>query len=126
MECERAYDRITLEQQVLTNVPLLNEQQKSAYDELMKAIDDENGGLFFLDAPGGTMKTFLISLILAAIRSLNGIALALASTGIAAMLLEGEITARSALKVPLNMQINETPVCNISKQSTMAKVLKNC
>lgn len=126
LERERAYDTTTLQQQVQTNVPLLNEQQKSAYDQLMKAVDDGNGGLFFLDAPGGTGKTFLISLILAAIRAQSGIALALASTGIAATLLEGGRTAHSALKLPLNLQINENPVCNISKQSAMAKVLKNC
>ena len=53
---------------------------------------------FFLDAPGGTGKTFLISLILAEIRSNNGIALAVALSGIAATLLDGGRTAHSALK----------------------------
>jgi len=42
-----------------------------------------------LDAPGGTGKFFLISLILATIRSQNKIALALVSSGIAETLLEG-------------------------------------
>lgn len=37
--------------------------------------------MFFLDAPGGTGKTFLIKLILAEIRSQNHIALALTSSG---------------------------------------------
>lgn len=46
---------------------------------------------FFLDAPGGTGKTFLLSLILAKIRSQQKIALAVASSGIA---------AHSALKLP--------------------------
>ncbi|KAJ8889746.1 hypothetical protein PR048_009247, partial [Dryococelus australis] len=31
-----------------------------------------------------------------------------------------------ALKLPLNMQCNETPICNISKHSSMAKVLQQC
>lgn len=126
LERERAYNTATLQQQVQRNVPLLNEQQKSAYDQLLKAVDDGYGGLFFLDAPGGTGKTFLISLLLATIRAQGSIALALASTGIAATLLEGGRTAHSALKLPLDMQINENPVCNIAKQSAMAKVLKNC
>lgn len=77
-----------------------------------------------MDAPGGTGKTFLIALILATIRTQNDIALALASSGIAATLLEGGRTAHSALKLPLNMQINENPICNISKNSAMAKVLQ--
>lgn len=37
------------------------------------------------------------------------IALALASSGIAAPLLDGRRTAHSTLKLPLNMQVNETP-----------------
>lgn len=92
----------------------------------MNNVSHGTGGLFFLDAPGGAGKTFLISLILATIRSDNNVALALASSGIAATLLEGGRTAHSALKLPLNMQVNETPTCNISKTSGMAKVLKVC
>jgi len=35
----------------------------------LQAVDNNTGGLFFLDAPGGTGKTFIILLILATIRS---------------------------------------------------------
>ncbi|CAH1115442.1 unnamed protein product [Psylliodes chrysocephalus] len=90
----------------------------------MKVVNDGTGGIFFLDALGGTGKMFLISLILATIRSQNGIALALASSGIAATLLEGGRTTHSALKLPLNMQINQTPTCKLSRNSAMAKVLQ--
>ena len=92
LEREREYDRHELDQSVQTNVALLNPQQKEVYDTLMKAIDDGNGGLFFLDAPGGTGKTFLISLLLATVRARSDIAVAVASSG---------ITAHSALKLPL-------------------------
>lgn len=92
LERERQYDRDALSQSVRTNVhacvhihqTLLNQQQKTAYDTLMKAVNDGCGGIFFLDAPGGTGKTFLISLILASIRAQSQIALAVASSGIAA------------------------------------------
>ncbi|GFW93891.1 ATP-dependent DNA helicase [Trichonephila clavipes] len=70
-------------------------------------------------------KTFLISIILATIRSQNNIALVIASSGIPATLLEGGRTAHSALKLSLNMQVIETP-CNISKYSGMRKVLRSC
>jgi PIF1 helicase. len=43
------------------------------------------------------------------IRSQNEIALALASSSIAATLLEGSRTAHSALKLLLNIQSNKTP-----------------
>ena len=52
-------------------------------------IDGDEGGMLFLDAPGGTGKTFLINLILTKLRSEGKIALANASSGIAATLLTG-------------------------------------
>jgi hypothetical protein len=90
----------------------------------MKAVNDGTCGYFFLNAPGGggAGKTFLISLIWATIQFQNDITLALASSGIAATLMEGSRTTHSALKLPLNMQINETPICNLSKNSAMSKV----
>lgn len=121
---ETQYDSEALKETVKRKIPLLNQQQKYVYDTLMKVVNDETGGIFFLDAPGGTGKTFLISLILATIRSQNRIALALASSGIAATLLEGGRTAHSALKLPLSMQTIETPTCNLSRNSAMAEVLK--
>jgi hypothetical protein len=39
---------------------LLNEEQRAAYDEIMSTIDSKRGGLFFVDGPGGTGKTFCI------------------------------------------------------------------
>ncbi|XP_036343195.1 uncharacterized protein LOC118752408 [Rhagoletis pomonella] len=123
---EKEYDRNELNTFVTTNLPKLNTEQRQAYDTIIDNVANERGGIFFLDAPGGTGKTFLLSLILATIRSQNNIALALASSGIAATLLDGGRTAHSALKLPLNMQVNEEPTCNISKNSGMGKVLQTC
>lgn len=104
----------------------LTEDQKYAYSKIMEAVSNECGGILFLDAPGGTGKTFLLNLVLAEIRSRNEMAVAVASSGIAATLLEGGRTAHSALKLPLNYYQNETPTCNIGKTSGMAKILKDC
>ncbi|CAB3220694.1 unnamed protein product [Arctia plantaginis] len=123
LEREREYDHQELDLVVQKNVPLLNSQQKEVYDTLMRAIDGGNCGLYFLDAPGGTGKTFLTSVILATVRARSNIAVAFASSGIAATLLEGCCTAHSALKLPLNLQTIEEPTCNITKNSAMAKVL---
>ncbi|GFW53690.1 ATP-dependent DNA helicase [Trichonephila clavipes] len=111
---------------VRTNLPQLILEQRIAYDRIMRAITEQSGVLFFIDAPGGTGKTFLLSLILATIRSQNNIALAIASSGIAATLLDGSRTTHSALKLPLNFQNTEAPTCNISKNSEMGKVLQTC
>ncbi|KAF2893481.1 hypothetical protein ILUMI_12691 [Ignelater luminosus] len=98
----------------------------TALSESVQTVNDGNGGIFFIDAPGGTGKAFLISLILNTIRAQSQIALAVASSGIAATLLEGGRTAHSALKLPLNLKTIEEPTCNITKTSAMAKVLQNC
>lgn len=121
---EKDYDVNALAVEVQRNCSLLTPEQKAVYDILMKAVDDRQGGIFFLDAPGGTGKTFVMSLILATIRARSGIALALASSGIAATLLDGGRTAHSALKLPLNMRAVEKPNCGIGRGTAMAKVLQ--
>ena len=89
---ELNYCTVDLLSYVQSNIPKLTLQQKSTYDQIMHTVIN-GAGRFFLDAPGGTGKTFLIRLILATIRSQNNIALALASSGIAATLLPGGRTA---------------------------------
>ncbi|XP_073821586.1 uncharacterized protein [Musca autumnalis] len=126
LQREHNFDFNELGAFVESNLPKLNAQQRNIYNTLMQTVTNNNGGFYFLDAPGGTGKTFLISIILATIRSQNKIALALASSGIAATLLDGGRTAHSALKLPLDMKFNENPTCNISKSSGMAKVLQQC
>ncbi|KAE9524087.1 hypothetical protein AGLY_015452 [Aphis glycines] len=103
LQREKNYDLDEQAERVRKNVPLLNAEQKNVYDSLMKVVDDGTGGIYFLDALGGTGKTFVISLILATIRSRSQIALAVAYSGIAATLLEGGRTAHSALKLPMNL-----------------------
>lgn len=86
---EQNYDMEQLQQYVNLNKPLLTDEQTKIYDGIMEKISNSSGGIFFIDAPGGTGKTFLINLILADIRKNNGIALAVASSGIASTLLHG-------------------------------------
>ena len=119
---EHSYNTGDLQSYIQPNIPKLTREQKGIYDRIMQMINNGVGGTFFLDAPGGTGKIFLIRLILATVRSKNDIPLA--SSGIAATLLPGGRTAHSALKLTLNMQIIETPMCNISRASGMGKVLQ--
>lgn len=92
----------------------------------MHSIKSDSGKKFFLNAPAGTGKTFIINSLLTKVRSNRRIALTVASSGIAATLLEGGRTAHSAFKIPLDLINKETPMCNIPKQSHIAKVLRNC
>ncbi|UYV76412.1 hypothetical protein LAZ67_14000329 [Cordylochernes scorpioides] len=81
---------------------------------------------FFLDAPGGTGKTFIINLLLAKLRLEGLVIFAAASAGIAATLLDGGRTAHSLFKLPLNLYDDELAVCNIAKQSATSKILQQC
>lgn len=116
LQREQAFDVNELNNYVQTNLLKMLPEQKLAYDKIMHSIAAQQGGFYFLDAPGGTGKTFLISVILAQIRSQRNVAVAVASSGIAATLLDGGRTAHSGLKLPLNIQTNENAVCNIKKK----------
>jgi len=69
--------------------------KKYAFNVITESVTNNQGKVFFLDAPGGTGKTFFINLLLAQIRSSDKVALAIASLGIAATLLSGDRTAHS-------------------------------
>ena len=102
----------------------LNRDQQDAFHTVMKAVNDQNypQRMFFLNAPGGYGKTFHIEALLYTVRAMGKIALAVASSGIAAELLEGGRTAHSQFKIPI--PVNETSVCSIYLQSDDAKLLQ--
>lgn len=124
LQREKNYSNVYLSKIIQKNEPLLTIEQKNIYDQIMLAVAAEKGGFFFLDAPGGTGKTFLISLILAKIRSQQKIALAIASSGIAATLIDGGRTAHSAFKLPLDIHNKPLAMCNIKKKCGIATVLQ--
>ena len=78
----------------------------------------------FIDARGGTGKTFVLNAILAAVRILEegSIALAVGATGIAANLLHLGRTFHSRFKAPL--LIHAESVCCIDAQSTLARLIR--
>ena len=86
---ELNYDAVKLRADIECWLPMLNADQALAYNVIMSKIRGQEGGIMFLDAPGGTGKTFLTNFILAEVRSRGEIALAMASSGIAATLLDG-------------------------------------
>jgi hypothetical protein len=111
---ETSYDSSEMGQYVDQYEPLLTPDQYNVYKSVLYTIDNRNGELIFLDAPGGTGKTFLIILLLAQVRQTGKITL-VAASGIPATLLTGGRTAHSAFKLPLNLAHCETPTCNIKK-----------
>ena len=116
---EHNYDRIL---QIDENK--LNYEQRLVYNNILQSVINEEGKLFFLDAPAGTGKTFLINLLLAKNKMSGTEQLAVASSGIAATLLLNGRTAHSTFKIPI--KINENSICSITRNSKEAEQFRNC
>jgi hypothetical protein len=123
---ETSYDVKELNAYVAANEPLLVSDQRAAYNAILCLIQKKAGGIIFLDAPGGTGKTYVINLLLAKIRKESNIAIAVASSGIAATLLQGGRTAHSTLKLPFVFMHDEHHLCSIRKGTGEAKILEVC
>ena len=106
------------------DVDRLNEEQSIVFDAVTTAVLNSNSSdrLFFLDGPGGTGKIFLYNTILGYLRGCNAKCMAMATSGIAACLLNEGRTAHSSLAIPL--QLHDASVCNISAQSTLGQSLR--
>ncbi|KAI3496583.1 hypothetical protein L1887_38948 [Cichorium endivia] len=113
---------IVIEDEHLRSKDSLNPDQKIAYDEIMRHVDHNLPGVFFIDGPGGTGKTFLYKALLAEVRSRGLIALATATSGAAANNMPGGRTAHSRFKIPINLDNNS--MCNIKQQSGAAQLLR--
>jgi len=113
---------IELDNEHLSAVSYLNREQRQAYDTILASVDSGTGGVFFVDGPGGTGKTFLYNAMLARVRSNGNIAIATATSGVAASIMPGGRTAHSRFKIPLSIQ--DGGVCNFTKQSGTATLLR--
>ncbi|XP_045500045.1 uncharacterized protein LOC123697545 [Colias croceus] len=123
---EIGYNLMELLTTLENGVPMMTAEQRSVYDRVCGSVQNNLGTIWFLDAPGGTGKTFLTKLILAYVRNQRKIALAVASSGIAATLLPGGKTAHTMFKIPIDLDRTESPTCSISRNSDKAKVLREC
>ena len=119
---ERKYDRAYLTEKHEEWLTMVTLEQKKIYDEIMDVVLHDRGGVFFVYGFGGTGKTFLWKLLSAAIRSKGDISLNVASSGIAALLLDGGRTAHSRFGIPINP--NESSTCNISRGSDLGELVK--
>jgi hypothetical protein len=101
------------------NFNQFNKEQKEIFENICN--EESNDKLFFVDAPGGSGKTFLFNTILAHFRSQNKIAIPCASSAIAAILLKDGQTMHRRFKLPV--PINDDSSCHIPKDSSVEKLL---
>jgi len=98
---------------VVLAIESFNDGQRAAYNGVIDAYATHHAKVIFIDGPSGTGKTYIENLILNAVHSRGDIALAIASSGIAALLLSGGRTAHSYLKIPIALDC--TSFCYIRK-----------
>ena len=111
-----------------------NADQSAAASTIVEAVEtntftehtlideDEEPHLFFLDGPGGTGKTFVQNTVMAKLRSEGKIVLAVASSGIAATLLDGGQTAHARFKIPLDSE--DSSMCDIKKGTDRCELIR--
>ena len=124
MAQQLAFDREALAQRVARDIQLLNPEQRAIYDSIMADVDDTGPvrpRAHFLQAPGGCGKTFLLNLLLDTVRSRGEVALAVASTGVAALLMPGGTTTHYRFKIPIPTDAEST--CKITPSSNAGKVV---
>ena len=73
------------------------------FNEIFDHVSRNKGKVFFVDGPGGTGKTYLYRALLAKVRSTDRIAVATATSGIAASIMPGGCTAHSWFKIPIKL-----------------------
>ncbi|XP_024013066.1 ATP-dependent DNA helicase RRM3-like [Eutrema salsugineum] len=119
---ERNYNRETLRVRNEQMLATVTSEQRSVYDEILKAVNKNKGGMFFVYGSGGTGKTYLWSLLGSALRSQGDVVLKVASSGIAVLLLEGDQTAQSKFAIPI--VVNKFTFCSIKKKSNLADLIR--
>ena len=121
---EMEYDVNELNANVEKIVPTFNAAQQQIYLSVMDAVRKNESLQLFISARGGCGKTYLLNGILDAVRSFEQggcIALAMATTGIAAQLLHLVRTYHSRMKAPLHP--TEESTLNITNQSQLAQLV---
>jgi hypothetical protein len=119
---ELNYDATQLSQFLESTVRVLhlNSGQNKIFNYI-KTLN-KSGEAIFIDGPGGTGKTHLYKCILAHFRSQKQIVIAVASSGIASLLLSGGRTAHSRFKIPIKLVAEKN--CNLPVQSPEADLIK--
>ncbi|CDF40970.1 ATP dependant DNA helicase PIF1 [Chondrus crispus] len=108
------------------SLPALEQQNEIETPEARAQQSEErlqtSGRLFFLDAPGGTGKTFVLSAIQDFLRTRRKQVIAVATSAVAAVLLDGGRTAHSVFKIPIPVSADST--CSFSANSDTGRTLQ--
>ncbi|CAH2016979.1 unnamed protein product, partial [Acanthoscelides obtectus] len=121
IEDEYNYDQADEQQIANRNIPLLNQEQRLIFNDILLALNENERvphRLFFINGIGGAGKTFLLNTLLAYLLGNNHRYIAMCYTGIAASLLKNGQTIHSSFMLPVPFLENSTS--RIRNQSTIA------
>ena len=106
----------------------LNDDQKSIFEFVRSrvdgAADPDAATVIYIDGPAGTGKTHVYRKVLHYVRMTGRIALAVAMSGIAALLLPGGRTAHSRFRLPVPVPL-EGCKANVKPQSAAARLIRD-
>jgi hypothetical protein len=119
---ELQYDKNMLKEQSHLLCGKLNADQRTIYREIMNDVTASLGGVYFILGHGGTGKTFLWNAIVTSLRADGLVVLAVASSGVASLLLPSGRTGHSRFRIPI--EIDERSICNISRGTNLAELIQ--
>ncbi|XP_074293544.1 uncharacterized protein LOC141620620 [Silene latifolia] len=117
-----SYDRQSLSEEHEIQLSSMTDEQRLVYNEVMEAALSNKGGVLFVYGYGGTGKTFLWRALCACFRNKGDMVVVVASSGIAATLIPGGVTAHSRFGISIN--VTEDFICSrIKPDSDLAELL---
>ncbi|XP_076948379.1 uncharacterized protein LOC143620603 [Bidens hawaiensis] len=119
---ELSYDTETMNNEFNNLFDSLTDEQRGIYNEIMSALINKKGGVYYVYGYGGTGKTYLWKTLSASIRSKGEVVLKVASSSIASLLLEGGRTAHSRFLIPINL--TEDSICPVKGNTDVYELLK--
>ena len=127
-ECTEIREHLSFDKDVESDkkqvlVDMFNDKQRTSFDMIDKSVSEGTGECFYLDGAGGCGKTTVAKALLHSARSRGQIAIACASSGIAATLLPKGQTAHSAFKIPVE-NLSRDSTCNIGGRSGRARLMR--
>ena len=118
---EYNWDKTAIREEQLVAIECLTKEQRLIFDSVIESFESSNGQLFFIDAPGGSGKSFTANCIMNYVRMSNSLVLACASSGIAATVLKGGSTAHNKFQLPIDL--SEDTVCDIRPGTARFKLI---
>jgi hypothetical protein len=122
LQQETAYDLADLTLEVEAYLTSFNLEQHAIYDAVLKLVQNNEGKIFFLQSAGECGKIYVCNTIATAVHVMGSPALCVASSGIAAHLLDGGCTAHSRFKIPIS--VFDTSFCGISRNANLKELIR--